>query len=87
MSVNLATGTASDGAGSDILANIEHVIGSAYADTLIGIAANNVLEGGAGNDAIDGGLSTASPARSCASNASSWTPCSPASDRTLRADS
>jgi Ca2+-binding RTX toxin-like protein len=49
VSLNLATGTACDGAGSDTLANIEHVIGS---------AANNVVEGGAGNNAIDGGLST-----------------------------
>jgi len=54
VTVNLATGAAT-GFGTDTLANIENLIGSAYADTLTGNAGNNMLEGGVGNDALDGG--------------------------------
>ncbi|WP_052213607.1 calcium-binding protein [Belnapia sp. F-4-1] len=52
MTVNLGTGTASDG---DQLSNIERVIGTAFDDTLIGNASENRLEGGTGNDWIAGG--------------------------------
>ena len=56
VSVNLATGTASDGlGGTDSLANIEMVVGSAFDDTLTGGTGNDDLDGGAGNDSINGG--------------------------------
>jgi Ca2+-binding RTX toxin-like protein len=53
--VDLAAGTAGGGAGSDLLANVENLAGSSFADTLTGNSLNNVLDGGQGNDAIDGG--------------------------------
>jgi Ca2+-binding RTX toxin-like protein len=73
VSVNLATGTATDNWGNtDHISGVEEVIGTAFADTLTGgNAANDALEvfvGGAGNDVIDGGtgrdrvLYTTSPA-------------------------
>ncbi|TND00070.1 MAG: calcium binding hemolysin protein, partial [Rhodocyclaceae bacterium] len=55
VTVNLATGTASGADGNDRLASIEHVRGSAYADTLTGNSGTNFLRGGAGNDRLDGG--------------------------------
>ena len=56
VSVNLTTGRANDGqGGTDTLANIERVWGSAFADTLIGGAGNDVLRGNAGNDSLEGG--------------------------------
>jgi Ca2+-binding RTX toxin-like protein len=56
VSVNLATGTASDGwGGTDTLANIESVMGSPYNDIIIGGPGNDTLIGGLGNDTIDGG--------------------------------
>lgn len=57
VTVDLSSGTASnDGdGGSDTLATIENVIGSANGDTITGSTAANVLNGGAGNDNIDGG--------------------------------
>jgi len=60
VSVNLTTGRANDGqGGTDTLANIERVWGSAFADTLIGGAGNDVLRGNAGNDSIVGGAGSA----------------------------
>ena len=54
--VNLRTGTATDGSGgTDTLANIEDVRGSAFNDALTGNTGNNVLEGGLGNDTLSGG--------------------------------
>jgi Ca2+-binding RTX toxin-like protein len=55
VSVNLTTGVASGGAGSDRLSGIENVTGSAHADTLVGDGAANVLAGGDGNDSITAG--------------------------------
>ena len=55
VAVNLATGTASGADGTDILIDIEHVTGSAHADTLTGDAGNNLLRGRGGDDLIDGG--------------------------------
>lgn len=56
VSVNLGTGTASDGfGGTDALIDIEGVIGSPSGDTLIGSSANNFFQGLAGDDMIDGG--------------------------------
>ena len=55
VNVNLSTGTATGGAGSDTLTSIENVTGSSYSDTLTGDAGANTLTGGAGNDVLDGG--------------------------------
>jgi Ca2+-binding RTX toxin-like protein len=56
VTVNLATGTASDGfGGTDTLKNIENIAGSDYADRLTGNAGANVLDGGLGNDTLAGG--------------------------------
>ncbi|MEO0032763.1 MAG: hypothetical protein RIS94_2521, partial [Pseudomonadota bacterium] len=52
VTVNLATGTATGGAGSDTLSLIESIIGSAFADTLTGSAAVNRITGGGGKDTI-----------------------------------
>ncbi|MGI9216741.1 MAG: beta strand repeat-containing protein [Hydrogenophaga sp.] len=54
--VNLATGTASDGmGGTDMLQNIEAVRGTAYNDTITGSLEANELSGDAGDDTLDGG--------------------------------
>ena len=66
VTVNLATGIASDGlGGTDTLVNIEDVrgsrdfndsiTGSALANTLEGKGGNDTLNGGAGNDRLDAG--------------------------------
>ena len=58
VTVNLNTGQASGGAGSDSLSGIEQVMGSGYGDTLTGSSANYLL-GGGGDDLItSGGLSS-----------------------------
>ena len=44
------------GAGKDLLASIENLIGGAGNDTLIGDSGDNILNGGAGNDILVGGL-------------------------------
>ncbi|MCA0257005.1 MAG: cadherin domain-containing protein, partial [Proteobacteria bacterium] len=57
VTVNLATGLASGGyAASDVLTNIEDIVGSIYNDILTGNASANTIRGGDGNDTIDGGL-------------------------------
>lgn len=62
--VNLESGAASGGHGSDTLVGFENAQGSARADTLIGDAGANILQGmrgsdrltgGGGNDYLDGG--------------------------------
>ena len=62
VTVNLGTGTATDGwggvwamGGTDTLISIENAEGSDYADTLIGSAAANNLTGGEGDDSLVGG--------------------------------
>lgn len=57
VTVNLGLTTAQNtiGAGTDTLATIENLTGSAFADTLTGSTLANLLTGGAGNDALDGG--------------------------------
>ena len=53
VTVNLATGTSSDG---DTLSGIENVTGSSFNDTITGDANANTLNGGAGNDTLEGGI-------------------------------
>ncbi|PHZ85269.1 beta strand repeat-containing protein [Paremcibacter congregatus] len=56
VTVDLAAGTGLGGdAAGDTLANIENLVGSAFADTLIGDGSANSLSGGAGNDSLIGG--------------------------------
>ncbi|MFH1746454.1 MAG: Ig-like domain-containing protein, partial [Planctomycetota bacterium] len=55
VSVNLNSGQASGGDGSDSLIDIENVTGSDYNDTIRGDAGANVIDGGAGNDSVYGG--------------------------------
>jgi Ca2+-binding RTX toxin-like protein len=56
VSVNLATGRASDGLGGvDSFSNIVAVRGSALGDTLLGGSNNDRFRGQAGNDSINGG--------------------------------
>jgi Ca2+-binding RTX toxin-like protein len=56
VTVNLATGTATDGFGqTDTLTSIENAIGTAANDTLIGNGASNELRGGAGDDSLTAG--------------------------------
>lgn len=55
VSVDLAAGTATGGAGNDMLQDIENVQGSKFNDTLKGNSGNNSLDGGAGNDTLNGG--------------------------------
>ncbi|MEY5099222.1 MAG: hypothetical protein RJA36_1941 [Pseudomonadota bacterium] len=56
VTVNLATGMASDTYTIDWLSNIEAVRGSFFNDTITGNDVDNVLDGGAGNDTLKGGL-------------------------------
>jgi Ca2+-binding RTX toxin-like protein len=59
VTVNLTTGTASDGlGGTDTLVNIEGILGSAQADVLTGSAGNDTFFFSLGNDGIDGGAGT-----------------------------
>ena len=55
VTVSLATGTATGGAGSDTLGGIEAVIGSTFDDTLTGSAAAEIFRGGRGLDTLTGG--------------------------------
>jgi Ca2+-binding RTX toxin-like protein len=55
VSVDLAAGTATGGAGNDTLVHIEAVWGSTFDDTLVGGAAADRLLGGLGNDSLAGG--------------------------------
>jgi Ca2+-binding RTX toxin-like protein len=56
VTVNLASGTASDGeGGSDSLSQIENITGSSLNDTLTGDTQGNNLSGGNGNDTLTGG--------------------------------
>ncbi|GAA6155337.1 hypothetical protein NBRC116588_08100 [Pyruvatibacter sp. HU-CL02332] len=56
VSINLATGTGTDGfGGTDTLNSIEALAGSQFGDTLIGDANDNYFLGLGGNDTINGG--------------------------------
>ena len=52
--VDLSVHVAISPDGSDVLASIENVVGSAQADFIVGDAAANMLAGGGGNDTIRG---------------------------------
>ena len=54
VTVNLADGVASGGAGDDVLANVENVTGSGFDDTISGDDGANSLAGGRGADTING---------------------------------
>jgi Ca2+-binding RTX toxin-like protein len=55
VSVNLGTGKATGGAGTDSIRNIEHIADSQFNDTLTGSAVGNFFSLGAGNDSVNGG--------------------------------
>ncbi|WP_291982001.1 calcium-binding protein [Candidatus Accumulibacter sp. ACC005] len=57
VTVSLASSAAqaTGGSGSDILVNIENLVGSAYNDRLTGDGLANRLDGGGGNDTLNGG--------------------------------
>jgi Ca2+-binding RTX toxin-like protein len=54
VTVKLALGNASGGAGADSLAGIENVSGSGYADLITGTGGANTLSGAAGRDVLSG---------------------------------
>ena len=54
--VNLVTGKATSGAGTDTLSGIENVLGGAGNDTITGDANDNVVTGNGGADTVAGGL-------------------------------
>jgi Ca2+-binding RTX toxin-like protein len=57
VNINLAAGTGTNSSGgSMILSNIEGVMGTFAADTIIGSDADNNLYGDSGNDSLEGGL-------------------------------
>ncbi|MEM0906492.1 MAG: calcium-binding protein [Pseudomonadota bacterium] len=53
---NLVTGTATQGAFSEVMVNFENVNGTGNNDTIIGNSAGNTLNGNDGDDRIEGGL-------------------------------
>jgi Ca2+-binding RTX toxin-like protein len=55
VSLAVSTGQTTGGSGTDTLAGVENLAGSAYNDTLIGNGSANVLQGGDGNDLLNGG--------------------------------
>ena len=56
VSLALAGSQNTGGAGSDVLSNINNLIGSSYNDSLTGDSQSNVLDGGIGADTLVGGL-------------------------------
>ena len=55
VTVNLTTGTATDGlGGTDVLLNIERVVGTAFNDSLTGNLRRNYFRPGAGDDTVNG---------------------------------
>jgi trimeric autotransporter adhesin len=55
VTINLATGTATDAGGTTTFTSIENAIGGGGNDTITGGAGANTLIGGAGDDTLDGG--------------------------------
>ena len=59
VTINLATGVFQDGfGGTDVVSNVENVVGWVNNDNLTGDTNANRIEGGAGNDTLAGGTST-----------------------------
>ncbi len=60
VTVSLALTTAQNtvGAGTDVLASIEGLIGSTFSDRLTGSVGANRINGGGGNDTLNGGVGT-----------------------------
>ncbi|MGL4309260.1 MAG: M10 family metallopeptidase C-terminal domain-containing protein [Paracoccaceae bacterium] len=54
VNVDLGTGAASGGQGSDRLDSIENIVGSRYSDRLIGESGGNQIDGAVGNDTLQG---------------------------------
>jgi len=52
VAINLTTGQATGGSGTDTLLNFENAIGSSYDDTITGTTASNALNGGNGIDTV-----------------------------------
>ena len=55
VTVSLATGQATGGAGTDTLIQISYLSGSAFGDQLTGDGGDNLMQGGGGADTLDGG--------------------------------
>ena len=56
VTVDLATGTATNGfSGTDTISNFQNVVGSYYDDVITGDSHNNIIDGGGGNNTLDGG--------------------------------
>ena len=72
VSVSLAGGGATGADGSDTLANIQNLTGSAYGDTLTGDGGANVLSGGAGDDVLAGGAGADSLAGGAGTDAADY---------------
>ena len=58
VSLAIAGGQNTVGAGTDTLINFEHLRGGVANDTLIGNGGSNIITGGLGNDVLDGGAGT-----------------------------
>ncbi|WP_146636321.1 calcium-binding protein, partial [Nioella nitratireducens] len=56
VNVNLATGIATGGAGTDTISNFQMIRGSMFNDTLTGDDGDNHIRGLQGNDILDGGI-------------------------------
>lgn len=63
VTVNLASGKTTGGAGKDVLSGFENLTGSQFNDTLIGNSGANIIRGGGGLDIIqgNGGVDTILP--------------------------
>jgi len=58
VSVDLSDGKAINGNHTDLISNIEWILGSKHSDNIIGDAQSNKIEGSSGDDTIDGGAGT-----------------------------
>lgn len=58
VSLSLSGAQDTGGAGADTIIDVERIIGSAFADSLVGHGGANTLDGGAGNDVLEGGAGT-----------------------------
>lgn len=55
LNLGLTTAQATGSSGTDVITNIENIVGSSYNDSFIGNSGNNEFWGGNGNDTINGG--------------------------------